>query len=70
MQIVTGAQVAEGEIVPLAMIGTVFPDGKEIKEGKLRGIDSFGMFCSEKGTRPERRSDWTNEISRLYKAWS
>ncbi|MBP9165209.1 MAG: phenylalanine--tRNA ligase subunit beta [Leptospiraceae bacterium] len=48
IQIVTGAQVAEGEIVPLAMIGTVFPDGKEIKEGKLRGVDSFGMFCSEK----------------------
>ncbi|MBK8395326.1 MAG: phenylalanine--tRNA ligase subunit beta [Leptospiraceae bacterium] len=48
IQIVTGAQVAEGEIVPLAMIGTVFPDGKQINEGKLRGVDSFGMFCSEK----------------------
>ena len=35
IQIVTGAQVAVGEIVPLAMIGTVFPDGKEIKEGKI-----------------------------------
>ena len=46
IQIVTGAQVAEGEIVPLAMIGTVFPDGKEIKEGKLRGVDSFGSMES------------------------
>ncbi|HNB97924.1 MAG TPA: phenylalanine--tRNA ligase subunit beta, partial [Leptospiraceae bacterium] len=48
LQIVTGAKVNEGEIVPLAMIGTKFPDGKEIQEGKLRGVDSFGMFCSEK----------------------
>lgn len=48
LQIVTGAQVSEGDIVPLAMIGTVFPDGKQINEGKLRGVDSFGMFCSEK----------------------
>lgn len=48
LQIVTGAKVSVGDIVPLAKIGTIFPDGKEIKEGKLRGVDSFGMFCSEK----------------------
>ena len=48
LQIVTAASVQVGDIVPLAMIGTVLLDGKIIGEGKLRGIDSFGMFCSEK----------------------
>ncbi len=57
LQIVTGAKVEVGQIVPLAMIGTIFPDGKEIKEGKLRGVDSFGMFCSEKELGLKEESD-------------
>lgn len=47
IQIVTGAQnVKEGDIVPVALDGSVLPGGKEIKAGKLRGEDSNGMLCS------------------------
>ncbi|MCL2818193.1 MAG: phenylalanine--tRNA ligase subunit beta [Actinomycetia bacterium] len=53
LQIVCGAQnFEEGDRVPVAMVGTVFPnatdDGKDftIKKSKIRGIESFGMNCS------------------------
>ncbi|MBR6669623.1 MAG: phenylalanine--tRNA ligase subunit beta, partial [Ruminococcus sp.] len=45
IQIVTNAKnVKEGDIVPVALDGAVLPEGK-IKKGKLRGVESFGMFC-------------------------
>lgn len=53
LQIVCGApNVAPGILVPCALVGAVLPaaeaGGKpfEIKVGKLRGVDSFGMLCS------------------------
>jgi phenylalanyl-tRNA synthetase beta chain len=52
LQIVCGAPNARvGIKVPLAMVGAQLPpgeDGKpfEIKIGKLRGVESFGMLCS------------------------
>ena len=52
LQIVCGAPNARGGIkVPLALVGAALPpgdDGKpfEIKVGKLRGVESFGMLCS------------------------
>ena len=47
IQIVTGANnISEGDFVPVALVGAVLPDGINIKKGKLRGIDSFGMLCS------------------------
>ena len=47
VQIVTGAQnVFEGAIVPVAKDGSTLPGGK-IKKGKLRGVESFGMMCSD-----------------------
>ena len=30
----------------VAKIGAVMPSGMLIKEGNLRGVDSFGMLCS------------------------
>lgn len=50
-QIVCGAKnYRVGDKVPLALPGCVLtaPDGKrfEIREGKLRGVDSLGMMCS------------------------
>ncbi|HAR62847.1 MAG: phenylalanine--tRNA ligase subunit beta [Candidatus Margulisiibacteriota bacterium] len=49
IQIVTGAKnVFEGAVVPVAMVGAKLPGGFEIKQSKLRGIDSSGMLCSEK----------------------
>ncbi|MFM7971481.1 MAG: phenylalanine--tRNA ligase subunit beta, partial [Betaproteobacteria bacterium] len=52
LQIVCGAPNARvGIKVPLALVGAQLPpgeDGKpfEIKVGKLRGVESFGMLCS------------------------
>lgn len=47
VQIVTGAQnVHAGDIVPVALDGSVLPNGTKIKKGKLRGVVSNGMLCS------------------------
>lgn len=51
LQIVCGApNVAAGQTVVVATIGTVLYDGDKvftIKKGKLRGVDSHGMICAE-----------------------
>ncbi|MBR3457284.1 MAG: phenylalanine--tRNA ligase subunit beta [Selenomonadaceae bacterium] len=47
IQIVTGAQnVAEGQVVPVALVGAHLPNGQKISKGKLRGVASNGMLCS------------------------
>jgi phenylalanyl-tRNA synthetase beta chain len=48
-QVVCGApNVTAGKKYPFATLGTVMPDGLEIKPIKLRGVESFGMLCSAK----------------------
>jgi phenylalanyl-tRNA synthetase beta chain len=48
LQIVTGANnMKEGDIVPAALHGSSLPNGLKIKKGKLRGVPSNGMMCSE-----------------------
>lgn len=48
LQIVTAANnMKEGDVVPVALHGSVLHGGVKIKKGKLRGILSNGMFCSE-----------------------
>lgn len=48
VQIVTGAKnMKEGDIVPVALHGAVLAGGLKIKKGKLRGVESQGMMCSE-----------------------
>ncbi|HEB9304002.1 TPA: phenylalanine--tRNA ligase subunit beta [Campylobacter coli] len=47
LQIICGAQnVAQGQFVAVALKGALMPNGMEIKEAKLRGVDSCGMLCS------------------------
>lgn len=49
LQIVCGASnVRAGIKVPLATVGASMPGGMQIKQAKLRGIESFGMLCSAK----------------------
>ena len=49
LSIVCGAQnFKTGDKVALALIGTVLPGDFKIKRSKIRGIESFGMLCSEK----------------------
>ena len=49
LQIVCGApNVAEDQKVVVAKIGAIMPSGLEIKPSQLRGVDSYGMLCSQK----------------------
>lgn len=47
IQIVTAAtNVFEGAVVPVALHKSVVAGGHKIEKGKLRGVESSGMFCS------------------------
>jgi phenylalanyl-tRNA synthetase beta chain len=47
LQIVTGApNVKLGDKIPVALVGSNLPGNKKIEGAKLRGVDSFGMYCS------------------------
>lgn len=49
IQIVCGASnVRVGMKAPTALIDAILPGDFKIKKSKLRGIESFGMMCSEK----------------------
>jgi phenylalanyl-tRNA synthetase beta chain len=47
LQIITAAtNVFEGAIVPVALDGSTLANGERIFNGELRGLPSYGMFCS------------------------
>lgn len=48
LTVVCGApNVAAGEKVLFARLGTVLPGDFKIKKSKIRGVESFGMICAE-----------------------
>ncbi len=48
LEIVCGAQnMKVGDKVPLALPGAQLPNGAKIEKGKIRGVVSNGMLCSE-----------------------
>jgi len=47
LQVVCGADnYGAGDLVALARVGAVLPDGKKIEKATLRGLASSGMLCS------------------------
>ncbi|HEY8569998.1 phenylalanine--tRNA ligase subunit beta [Microbulbifer sp.] len=48
MQVVCGAPNARvGIKIPFALVGAALPGDFKIKKAKLRGVESFGMLCSQ-----------------------
>ena len=48
LQVVCGApNVAAGQKVLLATVGTVLGEDFKLKKSKIRGVESFGMICAE-----------------------
>ncbi len=48
IKVVCGApNIAVGQLVPLAKIGAILPNGLEIKKAEIRGEESNGMLCAE-----------------------
>lgn len=49
VQVVCGAtNHKNGDLVALAQVGSVLPGDFKIKKSKIRGMESYGMLCSEK----------------------
>jgi len=48
LQIICGAKNIRTDLkVIVALVGAILPNGLKIKKAKLRGVESFGMICSE-----------------------
>jgi phenylalanyl-tRNA synthetase beta chain len=63
VQIVCGAPNARvGLRAPLAKVGGVLPGDFEIKQAKLRGVESVGMLCAEKELGLSEENDGLMEL--------
>ncbi len=66
LSIVCGASnVAAGQSVPVAQIGSRLPDGTKLRRTKIRGIESEGMICSKKelGLEADSEGIWPLSVS-------
>lgn len=67
VQIVTGAQnVHQGDIVPVAMVGALLPNGQKISKGKLRGVPSNGMLCSAEELKMDLTQLTEEQLNGIY----
>lgn len=49
LDIISGApNTRKDTFVPVALIGAKLPDGTKVRRAKIRGVESFGIVCSEK----------------------
>lgn len=47
LQVVCGADnIAVGQLVPVALVGSLLTGGRRIERSKIRGVESQGMLCS------------------------
>ncbi len=68
LEVICGApNVAEGQTVPFAPVGTKLPGGLVIKKAKIRGVESSGMICSEEELGLTEHSDGIWELSPEFK---
>ncbi len=61
LSIVCGAtNVAAGQSVAVAQVGSRLPDGTKLRKSKIRGVESEGMICSERelGLSEESEGIW------------
>lgn len=48
LKVVCGApNIAIGQLVPVAVVGAVLPNGMVIQQASIRGVESEGMICAE-----------------------
>ncbi|MDQ0567546.1 YtpR family tRNA-binding protein [Mycoplasma yeatsii] len=67
LQIVCGASNArKGLLVVVATSGSWMPNGSLITEGKVKGIDSYGMLCSTRELKLEKESQGIIELGSEY----
>ena len=63
LQIICGAKNIRADLkVIVATVGAVLPNGLKIKKAKLRGVESFGMICSESELGMAEDSDGISEL--------
>ncbi len=68
LQIVCGAKNHKtGDHVAVATVGTVLPGDFKIKKSKIRGVESFGMLCSESELGLSEESDGIMTFAGDYK---
>jgi len=64
VDVICGApNVAKGQTIPFAPIGTKLPNGLVIKKAKIRGVESSGMICSKAELGLTDHSDGIWELS-------
>ncbi|SMM99170.1 Phenylalanyl-tRNA synthetase beta chain [uncultured Candidatus Thioglobus sp.] len=63
LQIICGASNIRADLkVIVATIGATLPNGLKIKKAKLRGVESFGMICSESELGLAQSSEGISEL--------